>query len=68
MVDHQILSGALDDPDAVVVGDGSGFYHLMVERDLGAVSIEGDVEAVRAMLAALPPAPAAAVAPAAAAG
>ena len=35
--------------------DGSGFYHLMVERDLGAVSVEGDVEVVRAMLAALPP-------------
>ena len=67
MVDHQILSGAIDDPEAVVVADGSGFYHLMVERDLGAVSVEGDVEAVRAMLAALPPAPAAA-APAAATG
>jgi len=67
VVDHQILSGAIDDPEAVVVADGSGFYHLMVERDLGAVSVEGDVGAVRAMLAALPPAPAGA-APTAAAG
>ena len=54
VVDRQVLSGAIDDPEAVVVADGPGFYHLMVERDLGAVSVEGDVEAVRAMLAALP--------------
>jgi len=58
VADHQILSGAIADPEAVVVADGSGFYHLMVERDLGAVSVEGDVEAVRAMLAALPNVPA----------
>jgi len=57
VVDHQILNGAIDDPEAVIVADGSGFYHLMVEHDLGAVSVEGDVEAVRAMLAALPLAP-----------
>ena len=31
-----------------------GFYDLMVERDLGAVVVEGDVEAVREMLASLP--------------
>ena len=53
----EVLSRAIDEPDAVIVGDGSGFFHLMVERSLGAVSVEGDVEAVRAMLAALPPVP-----------
>ena len=54
VANREVLLGAIDEPDAVVVGDGSGFFHLMVERDLGAVSIEGDVEAVRAMIAALP--------------
>ena len=34
----------------------SGFYRLMVDRDLDAVSVEGDAEAVRSMLASLPPA------------
>ena len=60
VADREVLSRPIDEPDAVIVGDGSGFFHLMVERDLSAVSIEGDVEAVRAMLAALPPAAAAA--------
>ena len=54
VVGHEILHEAIDDPKAVIVGDGSGFYHLMVERDLAAVSIEGDVAAVRALLATLP--------------
>ena len=54
VVDHQVLNGAIDDPEAVIVADGSGFYHLMVERDLSAVAIEGDADVVRAMLAALP--------------
>ena len=38
----------------MIVGDASGFYRLMVDRDLDAVSIEGDVDAVRGVLAALP--------------
>jgi DNA-binding HxlR family transcriptional regulator len=54
VVDHQVLNGAIDDPEAVIVADGSGFYHLMVERDLSAVSIEGNADVVRAMIAALP--------------
>lgn len=58
VVDHRIVSGAIADPDAVVVADGSGFYRLMVERHLGAINVEGDVEVVRAMLAALPNVPA----------
>ena len=33
----------------------AGFYRLLVGRDLGAVSIEGDVDAVGELLAALPP-------------
>jgi DNA-binding HxlR family transcriptional regulator len=51
---NRILVGGLERTDAVIVGDATGFYRLLVERDLGAVSIEGDVDAVRGMLAALP--------------
>ncbi len=58
MVDREVVRGAIDEPDAVIVGDGSGFFNFMVERDLGAVSIEGDVDAVRELLAALPQLPA----------
>ncbi len=54
VVDHEVVRGATSDPDAVIVGDGIGFYRLMVERDLSGVSVEGDVEVVRALLAALP--------------
>ena len=41
VVDHEILNGAVENPDAVIVGGRPDFYRLMVERDLGAVSIEG---------------------------
>ena len=51
----EVVAGPLDQPEAVVSADPPGFYGLMVDRDLGAVSIEGDVEVVRAMVAALPP-------------
>ena len=55
----------VDEPDATIVGDALDFYRLMVDRDLDAVVVEGDAEAVRSMLASLPNVPA--VAPAAAA-
>ena len=61
-----IVDGAIEDPDAIVVGDAPSFYCLLVERDADAVSIQGDVDAVRALLAALPSTPVAA--PAAAGG
>ena len=51
----EIIAGALSEPDAVVVGDAPDFYCLMVDRNIEAVTIEGDVDAVRTMLAALPP-------------
>ena len=49
-----VVEGGIDDPDAVIVGDAPGFYRLLVERDFDGVSIEGDVEVVRSVLAALP--------------
>lgn len=64
LAEDTVVEGGIEDPDAVIVGDAPGFYRLLVDRELDGVSIEGDVEAVRAMLAALPeraePAPAAA--------
>ena len=49
-----VVEGGIEDPDAVIVGDAPGFYRLLVDREVDGVSIEGDVEVVRAMLAALP--------------
>lgn len=57
-----VVDGPLAEPDAVVSGDGPGFYNLLVKRDLDAVTTEGDVAAVNALLAALPPIPAQAAA------
>jgi DNA-binding HxlR family transcriptional regulator len=54
VADGQVVDGGIESPDAVIVADSRGFFGLMVDRDLDAVSIEGDVDVVRAMLAALP--------------
>ena len=51
----EVVPGPVERPDAVISGDPPALYRLMVDRDLEAVSIEGDVEVVRAMVAALPP-------------
>ena len=51
----EVVAAPLERPDAVISGDPPAFYGLMVDRDLDAVSIEGDVEVVRALIAALPP-------------
>jgi DNA-binding HxlR family transcriptional regulator len=55
VVDGNVMDGAIDEPVAIVSGDTPSFYCLMVDRDPAAVSIEGDADAVRTMLAALPP-------------
>ena len=64
VVGGTVVEGGIEDPDAVIAGDAPGFYRLLVDREIDGVSIEGDVEVVRTMLAALPalgePAPAAA--------
>jgi len=54
---EKVVEGRAQDPDAIIVGDEPGFFCLLVERDIDGVSIEGDVDAVRAMLAALPSVP-----------
>ncbi len=54
VADGKVGAGGIEDPDAVIVADPPGFFRLMVDRDLDAVSVDGDVEVVRAMLEALP--------------
>ena len=49
------FSGGAESPEAVVEGDVNGFYDLLVNRDLSAVSVAGSVTAVRGLLQALPP-------------
>jgi DNA-binding HxlR family transcriptional regulator len=49
------VPGSASAPDAVVEGSVSGFYHLLVDRDLDGVAIRGSRTAVEAMLAKLPP-------------
>jgi DNA-binding HxlR family transcriptional regulator len=61
IADGRVVEGAIDQPDAIVVGDPPAFYCLMVDRDLEAVSIEGDADVVRATIASLPLAPSAEV-------
>jgi DNA-binding HxlR family transcriptional regulator len=50
--------GHSSEPDAVVVTDPRGLYHLLVDGDLARVEVEGDEGAVERLLAALPEAPA----------
>jgi hypothetical protein len=57
VADGEVHEGSLADPEAVIIGEPLGFYRLMVDRDASAVSIEGDSDAVEAMLASLPPVP-----------
>ncbi len=62
------VAGPSEQPDAVVEGDAAGFYRLVVERDLEAVSLLGDVSVVEKLLETLPePVPLPETAPAAAA-
>ena len=55
---NRVVCGSVRNPEAVVVAEAQGFYALMVDRDIDAVSVEGDAEVVRALVAALPPVPA----------
>ena len=55
---RDVVEGSLERPDAIVSGDPQAFFALLVERDLDAVSIDGDAAAVRNILDALPELPA----------
>jgi DNA-binding HxlR family transcriptional regulator len=51
-----IHAGPVEDAEAVVTGDATGFYRLFVDRELDAVTIEGDTGVLHALLELLPPA------------
>lgn len=53
----EVVADGIAQAEATVIGDPAGFYRLLVERDLQAVSIEGSTDAVRELLAALPQVP-----------
>ena len=42
LVDHEVLDGAIDDPDVVVEGDADGIYSLFVDRCFDLVTVTGD--------------------------
>jgi DNA-binding HxlR family transcriptional regulator len=67
VVDGAVTCEAPADADTVVSGDPASLYRLIVDRDLDAVSIEGDAQPVRDLLAALPLVPSSAPAAAEAA-
>lgn len=52
---NEVRSGAADAPEAIVDADPAGFYELLVNRDVDAVTIHGRVAAVQDLLATLPP-------------
>jgi hypothetical protein len=54
LVDGEPREGPVDEPDAVVESDRSGFYRLMVDRDLGCATIAGDASVVRSLIESLP--------------
>lgn len=49
------LAGSAESPSAVVRAGVEGFYDLLVNRDLDAVSVSGDTAVVQALLDTLPP-------------
>jgi DNA-binding HxlR family transcriptional regulator len=53
-VDGEALSGPAANPDVVVECDRRGFYHLLVDRDIHCVSIDGDAEVIRSLIDSLP--------------
>jgi DNA-binding HxlR family transcriptional regulator len=50
LVDGDVQAGLVDDPDVLVETDGIGFYHLVVNRQVDGVRIEGDREVLDRLL------------------
>jgi len=54
LVDGDVLARPAEQPDAVITAAPEGFYRLVVDRDLDAVSVRGSRTAVRRVLETLP--------------
>ncbi len=50
IVDAETVPGEVADPDVVVTGDATGFYHLFVDGREDLVDVEGDREAFARLL------------------
>lgn len=57
ILDGVVAPGLADDPDVLVETDAAGFYHLVVDRRLDGVRVEGDAELLEPLLAAFSPTP-----------
>jgi DNA-binding MarR family transcriptional regulator len=55
LVDGLVRPGLVDDPDVLVETDGIGFYHLVVNRQLDGVRIDGDFEILDRLIDAFGP-------------
>ncbi len=58
LVDGVAVDGIVDDPDVLVETDAIGFYHLVVNRQLDGVRVEGDAELLEGVIDAFAPTPA----------
>jgi DNA-binding HxlR family transcriptional regulator len=56
LVDGETGHGSIDEPDVVVEGDAQGIYHLFVDEQFDAVTIEGDRELLERLVEAARPA------------
>jgi len=57
LVDGLPVVGIVEDADVLVETDAIGFYHLVVDRRLEGVRVEGDMALLESMLAAFRPTP-----------
>jgi DNA-binding HxlR family transcriptional regulator len=54
IVDGEARDGPAESPDVVVSGDRAGFYHFVVDRDFTCVTVDGDADLARSLIASLP--------------
>ena len=54
LVDGEARPGSIDQPDVVVAGDPTGVYHLLIERRLDGVDVQGDRRLLDQLLDAAP--------------
>jgi DNA-binding HxlR family transcriptional regulator len=52
--DGEVREGSVENPDAVVECDPTGFFHFVVDRDVECIAVQGDAPAVHRLLEALP--------------
>jgi DNA-binding HxlR family transcriptional regulator len=51
LVEGEVSSGGVDDPDVVIEGEPAGFFHLLVDGDASGLTFTGDENAVERLLA-----------------